>query len=100
VDLIEPHVPRAAVLNRAFAGASERLRIPVDAQNAPLGTHKIGGQQRNIPHAAAEIENAHTGRQSACPEKALGADSKDGRLLQQPLLFMLGVSEDIVGCRH
>ncbi len=43
VDLIEVHVTRAAMLRRAFPGASERVRIPVDAQDAARRAHKIGG---------------------------------------------------------
>ena len=44
MDLLEVHVTRAAVLRRAFTGASERLRIPIDAQDAARGAHKIGSQ--------------------------------------------------------
>lgn len=99
-DLLEIDVIRAAVLSCPPPRPGERLSIPVDTQNTAVGTHKIRRQQGNVPHAAAEIENAHTGRQSACAEKTFGACSKDGRLLQQALLFVLGVSQHIVGSGH
>ena len=46
------------------------------------------------------IEHAHAGRQSAGAEESLGPSSQEGRLLQETLLFVLGIPKYVVRCGH
>jgi hypothetical protein len=71
-------------LFRSRGRCRERFPIDINSGDAATRTHKVAGDQRDISHAAAEIQHMHAFRDAGVAKETIGEWIDDGRLQREP----------------
>ena len=71
--------------------------IAVNSQYPASRSYYVGGEQRHVAHARAEIQNPHTRNHPGRPEELLRVRSQNASLQHQPFIFMDGLAENVIG---
>jgi hypothetical protein len=73
------------------------LGIGVDADQRAVRADDAGGEQGHVAGAAAQVEDARTGREPGVREEARGDRVEDAALRAQALLLGRAVPEEVLG---
>ena len=81
-----------ACFGRALSRGGEGNGVKIQTSNLTGRTYYLQQQQRDIAHAAAEVQNPHAGRDACCREKALGVRLQHLGLNRQATAFPVGMT--------
>jgi hypothetical protein len=74
--------------------------LTIDGDDRARGSNGIGQQHRHIARPAADVEDAHSRRNSAIPDQSTGDGADDIGLQLKAFEFRVGVTERIGRSSH